>query len=79
MIRLSLYHPDLNPIEIIWPQIKSYVAVRMFHLTWRCYKFMKLNISEIFVNDWDKCCKHVEQTEGDYSKKDEIGQKLLSH
>ena len=26
ILRLPPYHPDLNPIELIWSQIKSYVA-----------------------------------------------------
>jgi transposase len=26
IIRLPSYHPDLNPIEIIWSQVKQYIA-----------------------------------------------------
>jgi hypothetical protein len=62
--RLPPYHCELNPIELVWSQIKRYVAV---HNTQFKASFMDNLIDNAFDafsdNQWANYCKHAEHTE----------------
>ena len=70
-IRLPPYHADLNAIELIWVDIKGFVARN--NLTFK-FKDVKELIEDSFdqITDekWDKCCQHVEKAEKTYLDKD---------
>lgn len=73
VLRLPPYHPDLNPIEMIWAQVKGYVAQR--NTTFRLDNAMELaseKINMLTDVDWKKVCEHVIQIEDAYAKNDHI-------
>lgn len=62
VVRLPPYHCELNPIELIWAQVKGHVASRN-----KTYKMAELkillnnSIQNIDAAKWKKCIKHVEE------------------
>ena len=71
VLRLPPYHPDLNPIELIWSQVKNLIASR--NLTYRLADLVNIaNISfdEIGPNRWRSVCEHVQKVEKQYREKD---------
>ncbi|CAG2191755.1 unnamed protein product [Mytilus edulis] len=71
ILRLPPYHPDLNPIELIWNQVKQSVASR--NVTHRIDDVLKLAheaVADITVSDWEKTCRHVAIIEEEYRKRD---------
>lgn len=61
VLRLPPYHCELNPIELIWAQVKQYVAKKN-----TTFKFGDMKnifheaIEQITPDKWKKCTKHVE-------------------
>lgn len=71
VLRLPPYHPDLNPIELIWSQVKKLIASR--NLTYRLNDLVQ--IAENAFNDiephrWRSVCEHVQKVEQQYRAKD---------
>ena len=70
-IRLPPYHADLNAIELVWGDLKGYIARN--NLT---FKFSDLEqlIDEAFeqvtAEKWANCCAHVESVEKKYWQND---------
>lgn len=61
MLRLPPYHCELNPIELIWAQIKGDVASR--NTTFKMVDLKNLfysAVQKITPEKWKKCVKHVE-------------------
>lgn len=62
VLRLPPYHCELNPIELIWAQVKSYVAVRN-----RTFRFIDMKdlfaqaVDSINADKWRKCAQYVEE------------------
>ena len=60
VIRLPPYHCELNPLELIWAQVKRYAAM---HNT--SFKISNLDtlcqeaVANVSVEDWVKACGHV--------------------
>jgi hypothetical protein len=71
--RLPPYHCELNPIELVWSRIKIHVAV---HNTEFKASFMNNLIDNAFDavsdNQWANYCKHVEHTEQEMWKADNL-------
>lgn len=68
ILRLPPYHPDLNPIELIWAEIKGYVAKRNTSCTMAKAKALcEEKVSRMGAEDWLMKCKHVEKIEQDYA------------
>ena len=64
VVRLPPYHCDLNPLELIWSQIKGKVARENNTFTVNAIlDETKSAIAAVTKEDWKKCCKHVEQIE----------------
>jgi transposase len=66
-VRLPLYHADLNPIELIWANMKGKVAAK--NLTFKFKDVQALvddAIGDITSDDWKSCVKHVETVESGY-------------
>ena len=73
VVRLPPYHCDLNPIELIWADVKRYVATN--NETFKVKDVQEL-IQEAFStidgSKWKNACKHVVSLEKMYRKKDNI-------
>ncbi|XP_053406296.1 uncharacterized protein LOC128559142 [Mercenaria mercenaria] len=71
VLRLPPYHPDLNPIELIWSQVKSIIASR--NLTYRSADLVQIANSafeEIGADRWRRACVHAQKTEISYRETD---------
>ena len=72
VIRLPPYHCTYNPIELIWAQIKNYVAKRNCHF--RMDSVMMLlheAINEVTPDNWRKAVEHTDKLRMNDSKEDE--------
>lgn len=60
VLRLPPYHCELNPIELIWAQVKGYVASKntSFKLN-DTKKYFYEAISMVDSRKWHKCVRHV--------------------
>ena len=73
VIRLPPYHCELNPIEMLWGDLKSYIASEN-----RTFKkedvrdLIRKGLQRIDQKKWEKACIHVEKLEHDWSKRDNI-------
>lgn len=68
VLRLPPYHPDLNPIELIWAEVKNYVASRNIQCSFESIKSLaeeKFNL--IGAKEWATKCDHVKTIEKDYA------------
>lgn len=64
VLRLPPYHCELNPIELIWANIKGYVA--RHNTTFKFEDVKKLledGISQVTNNTWANCVEHVKKIE----------------
>lgn len=71
VLRLPPYHPDLNPIEMIWAQIKGHVAKK--NVTWNINTVMELvnqKVNSMGEEDWGAVCRKVKKIEEEYKKND---------
>ncbi len=73
ILRLPPYHCDLNPEELIWAQIKRYVAVhnKTFNIK-DIHKLFDESLEKVTPKDWENACKHVLDIEQSYWKQDHI-------
>ena len=70
-LRLPPYHPQLNPIELVWAEIKRLLALQ--NTTFKLNNIEKLTkeaISEINKEFWNKCENHVHKIEEEYWQKE---------
>ncbi|PSN44899.1 hypothetical protein C0J52_06180 [Blattella germanica] len=70
VVRLPPYHCQYNPIELIWAQVKGYVAERNNTFKMADIEVL-LNeaINSITIAAWEKCVKHAEKLqEDDFAK-----------
>lgn len=59
VLRLPPYHPDFNPIETIWSQIKGYVAKKNIEMNVTTVKQLLVEkIDMIGPENWKKLCDH---------------------
>lgn len=67
VLRLPPYHPDLNPIELIWAIIKEYVARKnvTFNLN-DAIKLLQEKVDLITADDWLSRCQKVVEIEKNY-------------
>lgn len=60
ILRLPPYHCKLNPIEMVWAQIKNYIAANNTTLKMSDVKKIFYDaIALVDANRWKKCCDHV--------------------
>lgn len=62
VLRLPPYHCELNPIEMIWADIKNYVAAR--NVTFKladAKNLLEQAISTITAEKWKNCVQHVSE------------------
>ncbi|XP_046416169.1 uncharacterized protein LOC124177619 [Neodiprion fabricii] len=73
VLRLPPYHPDLNPIEMAWANIKGYVSSK--NVTWNFEKVKELvneKVAAMGPSEWAKLCKKVKEIEDEYIKSDHV-------
>lgn len=73
IMRLPPYHCDLNPTELIWSQIKNYVATnnKDFNIKSIQMLFDKA-LHKVTDIDWKNAIRHVVDIEQSYWQKDHI-------
>lgn len=69
VLRLPPYHPDLNPIELIWGEIKNFVASKntTFNFS-QVQSIAEEKIASMGPEDWKRKCEHVVKVEDEYLK-----------
>ncbi|GBP23220.1 hypothetical protein EVAR_82385_1 [Eumeta japonica] len=64
VLRLPPYHPDLNPIEMAWSQIKGYVANK--NVSWNLARIADLvneKVNLMGATEWAKLCTKDDDSE----------------
>lgn len=72
-LRLPPYHPDLNPIEMIWSIVKGHVAKH--NTTFKMNDVIALcerKFAELSEDDWKPLCDRVKRLEREYCERDII-------
>ncbi len=73
ILRLPPYHCDLNPIELIWSQVKGTVARRNRDFSLKSTaKLTDEAIKEVSVSDWNNAIAHVDKVVEQYMKNDGV-------
>ena len=62
-ISTTLYHPELNPIELAWSVVKGYVAKHKSFTLMEVEKLVPEGISMVTPTLWEKFCRHTEKVE----------------
>lgn len=64
---LPVGHPELNRIELMWANIKSYIRTENKQFTTTSvFELAKKRVTEIIVTDWIKAANHCIQIEDSY-------------
>lgn len=73
VLRLPPYHCELNPIELIWAQLKGFVGRnnKTFKLD-DVEKMVKDGVNRIGAESWKKCVEHVIKREDEMMRLDGI-------
>lgn len=73
VLRLPPYHPELNPIELIWADIKSCVARHNTTFTMKDVRdICEKKFAEMGPEDWLPKCRHVKGIEEEYMSREPI-------
>lgn len=70
-LRLPPYHPELNPIEKIWANVKNWVAAR--NVTFKLQDVRNLAIQKfdsITAAEWSAVCDHVDKIVNEYVERE---------
>lgn len=66
-LRLPPYHPDLNPIEMIWATVKEHIKKKNVKFTVDSVTALAHEkFNQITVDDWKSRCAHVVKVEEEY-------------
>lgn len=73
ILRLPPYHCELNPIELVWAQVKSYVARRNTTFKMKDVKIIfEESLRNVDSEKWRKCIEHVIKEEEKMWKLDHL-------
>lgn len=80
-LRLPPYHCQLNPIELVWAEVKKEIAKNNFNCTKQQFECLIFNsLDKISTQYWQNCIRHVTKIEGDYIISDKtISDIMLDH
>lgn len=71
VVRLPPYHCELNPIEMVWSQVKGYVAANNTSFTLAgVEELLKQAIALVTPENWMRDCAHVERLEKEAWERD---------
>lgn len=73
VLRLPPYHPELNPIELIWAQVKNWVATK--NLSYKLNDVIQLaceKFAMITPDEWANVCLHVDKIVAEYMEKEHL-------
>ncbi|XP_023717166.1 uncharacterized protein LOC111869699 [Cryptotermes secundus] len=78
VLRLPPYHPDLNPIELVWADVKQSVGAEnvSFHLD-DVAKICEKWFSGFGTENWGKVCDRTKKNEKEYIKKEGIRENTI--
>ena len=69
LIILPVHHPELNPIELIWSQIKQHVRANNIELKQGpAEALVKEKVAQLKQEQWQACMRHVQKAEDMYNK-----------
>lgn len=78
VLRLPPYHCELNPIELIWGDLKQFVASENSTFKQSDVKqLIERGIERIDQQRWEKACMHVQKIEEDWCRRDNIQQQTV--
>lgn len=73
VVRLPPYHCELNPIELIWGDLKQFVAQN--NTTFKkadVEELIQRGFQRITADRWKNACKHVEELEENWWRRDNV-------
>ena len=73
VLRLPPYHCELNPIELVWAQVKHYIAMNnaRFQRS-EMAMLIKRGYETVTVENWKNYVEHVKHVEDEMWKADEL-------
>ena len=76
---LPIAHCELNPIELIWAQVKGYAARNNKYFTMaEALKLSYDGIDAVTAENWEACVRHVvDKVERDFCEKDCICETIV--
>ncbi|XP_031829397.1 uncharacterized protein LOC116425591 [Nomia melanderi] len=81
-LRLPPYMPELNPIELVWAQIKNKLKTEENSLELTINElenFMDVAMKQITLIDWEMYCSCVENLEKDYWQRDWLIEEIMDN
>lgn len=70
VVRLPPYHCQYNPIELIWGQVKSYIAKRNTFKMADLKPLVKEAVNHVTAHNWMQAVQHAEQLQEEDAKQD---------
>lgn len=80
ILRLPPYHCNLNPIELIWAQIKTEIRKHNSNSNQTLKRIQEITetaISNVSIEDWRNCMRHTRKIEKQYQETDRAAEHLL--
>ena len=78
VLRLPPYSPELNPIELVWADIKQWVGSH--NTTFKLQDMKELcqqRVASISAEQWEKVCDHVKKIEDQYIEQEGIMENII--
>ena len=77
VLRLAPYSCDLNPIEMIWAQVKTYVRRRNKTGGLEAIRsLIEEAVASVSPLAWAKCCEHVVRLEQEYWEREHVAEEV---
>ena len=77
VLRLAPYSCDLNPIEMVWAQVKTYVRRRNKTGGLEAIRaLIEEAVASVSPAAWAKCCEHVVQLEQQYWEHEHVAEEI---